>query len=163
MWDLYVAKCLGQNGAVIKIPKIRTMRKNADLEFRSLAEKNGMSESLKIQNDPRIIPSRRFLRKYYIDELPQVFYNVFWKRNMTLVGERPKSIDYWSKYPEAYRKRSLKNKPGFLGVHKYDTDRPQIKVCRRYQAEKKLRPYWTDIKYGAVIIWNVLTGKAKGE
>jgi lipopolysaccharide/colanic/teichoic acid biosynthesis glycosyltransferase len=158
----YICNCLGQNGASIKVPKIKTMRDGAEDELAELVADGQMNKDRKIENDPRVIPSRRWLRRGFIDETPQILYNLFWKRNMRLVGERPKSETYWEGYPRQFKARSLKSKPGFLGVHKYNSLKPCVKVGRKYQAEKKLRPVWTDIKYGSVIIFNILTGRARG-
>lgn len=161
--DIYVSNCLGKNGIEIQVPKIRTMRHGADEELSNLVEKGRMNANYKIENDHRIIPSKRFLRNFFLDEIPQFFYNVIYKRDMKLVGERPKTRDYWKSYPSRYKDRSLKSKPGFLGIHKYDNSNKGLKSGRRYQAEKKLRPVWTDIKYGSKIIFNILTDRAKGD
>jgi len=160
---IYIGNDLGKNGTTIRVPKIATMYPNAESQLTEAIEQQGFSNSYQISQDPRVIPQRRWLRRYFIDELPQVFYNVFLKRNMSLVGVRPKSEKYWDFYPRTHKKRSLQHKPGFLGVTKYDPSRTALQCERRYLAEKKLHPFCTDIKYALVIIYNILTRKAKGE
>ena len=68
---------------------------------------------LKMDNDPRITPIGRFIRKTSLDELPQ-FFNVL-KGDMSLVGTRPPTVDEYEKYtPE--QKRRLSFKPGITGL-----------------------------------------------
>ena len=67
----------------------------------------------KMDNDPRITPIGRFIRKTSLDELPQ-FFNVL-KGDMSLVGTRPPTVDEYEKYtPE--QKRRLSFKPGITGL-----------------------------------------------
>ena len=66
-----------------------------------------------MDNDPRITPIGRFIRKTSLDELPQ-FFNVL-KGDMSLVGTRPPTVDEYEKYtPE--QKRRLSFKPGITGL-----------------------------------------------
>ena len=71
----YTREVLGQYGTPIKIHKFRTMIKNAELEFVALAKENGVDGLGKIIDDPRITKFGRFLRRYGLDELPQI-YNI---------------------------------------------------------------------------------------
>ena len=103
------------------------------------------------------------MRRYFVDEILQLPYNVMYKRNMKLVGRRASSEAYWQYSSRQQKARALKYKPGFLGVHKYNPQRASEANERRYFAEKKLMPIWTDIKYGLVILYNVITGRTKGE
>jgi lipopolysaccharide/colanic/teichoic acid biosynthesis glycosyltransferase len=67
----------------------------------------------KLDNDPRVIPIGRFMRKYSIDELPQ-FWNVL-KGEMSLVGTRPPTEDEFRQY-EAHHRARLGIKPGLTGM-----------------------------------------------
>ena len=67
----------------------------------------------KIDDDPRIFPVGRFMRKYSIDELPQ-FWNVL-RGDMSLVGTRPPTLDEFEHY-EAHHRARLSNKPGLTGM-----------------------------------------------
>lgn len=81
-------KRLTKGGETFDMWKFRTMVVNADAIKDQLAASNEMSGPVfKMKNDPRITPAGRFLRKYSVDELPQLF-NVL-KGDMSLVGPRP--------------------------------------------------------------------------
>lgn len=90
--------------------KFRSMKINADLEKNSLLDKNERwgSPLFKIKNDSRITKFWKFLRKYSIDELPQLINVLKW--DMSLIWPRPHLPDEISKYKE-YQKRVLTIKP----------------------------------------------------
>lgn len=67
----------------------------------------------KMDDDPRIIPIGRFMRRTSLDEFPQ-FYNVL-KGDMSLVGTRPPTIDEYEQY-ELHHKMRLAAKPGITGM-----------------------------------------------
>ncbi|WP_281950374.1 sugar transferase [Nitrosophilus kaiyonis] len=90
---------VGQNGKFFKIYKFRTMVENA--------EKIGAQVTK--GNDPRITKIGKFLRKYKLDELPQLI-NVL-KGDMSLVGPRPEVPKYVKAYKKEYED-ILKVKPG---------------------------------------------------
>ncbi|NPA51580.1 MAG: sugar transferase [Aquificae bacterium] len=90
---------VGQNGKLFKIYKFRTMVENA--------EKLGAQVTK--GDDPRITKIGKILRKYKIDELPQLI-NVL-KGEMSLVGPRPEVPKYVKAYPKDYAE-ILKVKPG---------------------------------------------------
>lgn len=89
----YMQERVGQYGSPIKIIKFRTMVKNADcLETMLTPEQyEQYIKEFKLDDDPRLLPYNvgRFMRKLSIDEIPQIIYNVFFKRNMSVVGPRP--------------------------------------------------------------------------
>src|SRR3989344_4817485 len=114
MTIFYIRKALGKDCELINVPKFRTMYDDADNSLEDLVNSNGLDEKGKIKNDPRITKIGRVLRKYGIDELPQIPYNLIIKRNMKLVGIRPKPEKVWKRYPESHKIRALKNKPGFM-------------------------------------------------
>ena len=84
---------IGKNGKLFKCYKLRSMYVNADKIFEAYLSKNrqAQEEWNKFQklkdNDPRLTKVGKFIRKYSIDELPQIF-NVL-KGEMSLVGPRP--------------------------------------------------------------------------
>ena len=67
----------------------------------------------KMDNDPRITPIGRFIRKTSLDELPQ-FYNML-VGDMSLVGTRPPTVDEFEKYTPS-QKRRLSFKSGITGL-----------------------------------------------
>lgn len=112
---LYKQERIGLNGAPFFMLKFRSMRVGADKELKALLAAQGTSEQplFKIQNDPRITPVGRFIRKYSLDELPQ-FFNVL-GGSMSLVGPRPQIAAEVALYTDAARRRLLA-RPGVSGL-----------------------------------------------
>ncbi len=101
----------GLNGAPFTIFKFRTMTSNAEQLKHELAAMNEMSGPVfKVTNDPRITPFGRFLRKFSLDELPQLF-NVL-RGEMSLVGPRPLPVDEVRRFNDLAHRRRLSVKPG---------------------------------------------------
>ena len=94
--------------------KFRTMYTRADQEKHKLSAQNEMSGPVfKMRNDPRITPVGRFLRKYSLDELPQI-WSVF-KGDMGFVGPRPAGPHELINYKNWQRRRlSIKSGITFI-------------------------------------------------
>ena len=105
---------IGKNGRKFKIYKFRSMYMDAEQRKADLMEQNEMQGLMfKMENDPRIFPIGKFIRKYSIDELPQ-FWNIL-KGDMSLVGTRPPTEDEFIHY-EAHHRARLGIKPGLTGM-----------------------------------------------
>lgn len=105
---------VGKNGRQFKIYKFRSMYTDAEERKKELMAQNEMKGLMfKMEDDPRIFPIGKFMRKYSIDELPQ-FFNVL-KGDMSLVGTRPPTLDEFEQY-EAHHRARLGNKPGLTGM-----------------------------------------------
>jgi exopolysaccharide biosynthesis polyprenyl glycosylphosphotransferase len=101
----------GLNGAPFSIFKFRTMTTNAEQLKHELAAMNEMSGPVfKVTNDPRVTPLGKILRKYSLDELPQLF-NVL-HGEMSLVGPRPLPVDEVRRFNDLAHRRRLSVKPG---------------------------------------------------
>jgi len=101
----------GLNGAPFNIFKFRTMATNAEQFKHELAAMNEMSGPVfKVTNDPRITPVGKWLRKYSLDELPQLF-NIL-AGEMSLVGPRPLPVDEVKRFNDLKHRRRLSVKPG---------------------------------------------------
>jgi exopolysaccharide biosynthesis polyprenyl glycosylphosphotransferase len=99
----------GLNGRTFTMYKFRSMVENADTlkqQFQHLSERE---IAFKLRNDPRVTNLGRFLRKYSLDELPQLF-NIL-RGDMSLVGPRPPLPEEVVRY-EAWQKRRLRMRPG---------------------------------------------------
>ncbi len=111
---LYVSKRSGKKGVIFDLYKFRSMVRNADSYKETLKDKSEVEGPIfKIRNDPRLTNIGRFLRKYSIDELPQLI-NVL-KGNMSLVGPRPFPVEESNKIENKHIPR-LNIKPGITGL-----------------------------------------------
>ena len=116
---LYRQRRMGANGHIFRIYKFRTMVADADARKPELAHLNkhatahGDARMFKIPHDPRVTRVGAILRRYSIDELPQLL-NVI-KGDMTIVGPRPLILEEDRHVPAWARKR-LDLKPGITGV-----------------------------------------------
>ena len=140
--------------------KFRTMYTRADQEKHKLSAQNEMSGPVfKMRNDPRITPVGRFLRKYSLDELPQI-WSVF-KGDMGFVGPRPAGPHELINYKK-WQRRRLSIKPGITCLWQVN-GRNDISSFDDW-AELDLEyidnwSLWLDIKIMAKTIPTVLAGK----
>jgi exopolysaccharide biosynthesis polyprenyl glycosylphosphotransferase len=110
----YAAERVGRKGRRFRCYKLRTMVVDADARkeaLRNANERNG--PFFKMKNDPRITRCGRWLRKYSLDELPQL-WNVL-RGDMSLVGPRPHPVDDFERYTLENLRR-LDVKPGITGL-----------------------------------------------
>jgi exopolysaccharide biosynthesis polyprenyl glycosylphosphotransferase len=111
---LFTQKRVGRNGRVFNMYKFRSMYVDAEEKKGELLEKNEMNGLMfKMDDDPRITPIGRFLRKTSLDEFPQ-FYNIL-RGDMSLVGTRPPTVDEFNNY-SYYHKKRLSFRPGLTGM-----------------------------------------------
>jgi exopolysaccharide biosynthesis polyprenyl glycosylphosphotransferase len=111
---IYVAPRVGKKGKQFNCYKLRTMVEGADASKEKLRETNERNGPFfKMRNDPRITRPGRWLRKFSIDELPQLV-NVL-LGDMSLVGPRPHPIDDYERYSLEDLRR-LDVKPGITGL-----------------------------------------------
>jgi len=110
----YRQRRAGLDGRPFEIWKFRTMRRDADgLRDQLREESQADGPILKIVNDPRVTPFGRFLRRWSLDELPQLL-NVL-GGSMSLVGPRPHPFDDVEEY-DSRDYRRLIAKPGMTGL-----------------------------------------------
>lgn len=114
---IFVQKRIGKNGKEFDFYKFRSMVPNADEVLFKMLEENEeiakeYAENKKLKDDPRITKIGHFIRRYSIDELPQLI-NVL-KGDMTLVGNRP-YLPREKKDMGKYFNDIVKTKPGITG------------------------------------------------
>jgi exopolysaccharide biosynthesis polyprenyl glycosylphosphotransferase len=110
----YSQRRVGKDGREFTIFKFRTMVRDADRIKRQLASANeGAGVLFKMRKDPRVTRVGSILRRYSIDELPQLF-NVL-TGAMSLVGPRPPLPEESARYEPDVRRRLLV-KPGLTGL-----------------------------------------------
>ncbi len=110
----YLQTRLGRDNRRFRMVKFRSMRRGADREKKELLGLNESSGPLfKMRSDPRVTGVGRILRRWSLDELPQLL-NVI-TGSMSLVGPRPPLPEEVSEYSERQMKR-LQTVPGITGV-----------------------------------------------
>jgi lipopolysaccharide/colanic/teichoic acid biosynthesis glycosyltransferase len=107
---LFPCNWVGKNGRVFTGFKFRSMTDKAEAMEASLQARNEMKgPAFKITNDPRITPVGKVIRKFSIDELPQL-WSVF-KGDMSLVGPRPPRVHEYAQFTD-FQKQKLAVTPG---------------------------------------------------
>ena len=135
---------LGRNGEVFELIKFRTMYKDAD---KILEEKLACDPELrrewdcyqKIKKDPRITPIGRLLRKFSLDELPQL-WNVL-MGEMSLVGPRPIMVNQRDLYGECF-KEYVRVSPGMTGLWQV-SGRNGTSFARRAELDSEYIQRWS--------------------
>jgi exopolysaccharide biosynthesis polyprenyl glycosylphosphotransferase len=111
---IYRQSRIGRGGEAFTMLKFRTMKADSESMLEELRTEHGIvTPMFKLDQDPRITRVGRFLRRWSLDELPQLF-NVL-GGSMSLVGPRPHPLDDVNRYElAAYRRLALK--PGMTGL-----------------------------------------------
>jgi len=105
---------VGLHGRPFRMLKFRTMVENAEALKAQLAQQNEMDGPVfKMKKDPRITPIGKFLRKFSVDELPQLV-NVL-RGDMSVVGPRPPVPSEVAKY-QVWQRRRLSVRPGLTCI-----------------------------------------------
>jgi lipopolysaccharide/colanic/teichoic acid biosynthesis glycosyltransferase len=111
---LFVQRRIGYRCAEFDMYKLRTMSDGAERHESQLASAQAGRTFLKIADDPRVTPVGRVLRRFSIDELPQL-YNVI-RGDMSLLGPRPLLRSDLHRFPRASLMRRFAMKPGLSGL-----------------------------------------------
>ncbi|MFZ0394904.1 MAG: sugar transferase [Terracidiphilus sp.] len=110
----YRSERVGRKGRIFKCTKFRTMIPDADLKLAGLMHLNERNGAFfKLSNDPRITRVGRFLRKFSIDELPQLFDVL--RGELSIVGPRPPIASEVMQY-DVHHLRRLEVTPGITGL-----------------------------------------------
>lgn len=151
---------VGKNGRHFKFYKFRSMVVNADRLKDELLKQNESLEGVifKMKRDPRVTPVGRFIRKFSIDELPQLF-NVL-RGDMSLVGPRPPLPREVELYTLEDRKR-LHVIPGITCIWQV-SGRSEIPFKQQVELDKEYirsRSFWKDMLILLKTIPVVILGK----
>lgn len=101
----YKQERVGRDDRLFNLLKFATMFKDSP---------NMEGGNITSYNDPRVLPFGKFLRKYKINELPQII-NV-WLGDMSIIGRRPTVIEHYDYYDDKVKNIISKNKPGLSGI-----------------------------------------------
>ncbi len=150
---------VGSQGKPFTIYKFRSMYADAEARLNSLQALNERREGLlfKIKNDPRVTPIGRILRRYSIDELPQLI-NVL-KGDMSLVGPRPPLPVEVAQYSDDVRRRLLV-RPGVTGLWQV-SGRSDLEWVESVRLDLRYVENWSLI-YDFEILWKTFYAVLRG-
>jgi hypothetical protein len=153
---------VGKHGRIIGIYKFRTMHPYSEFLQDYWIRKYGYNSKGKPANDWRITRWGKYMRKLWLDELPQMI-NVF-RGEMKLVGLRPISLARYREFPEDMQIERIKHKPGcfppYVALNMPD-DKGNIEAERIYLRELAGHPYTTDLRYFWKAVYNIVTNKIR--
>jgi lipopolysaccharide/colanic/teichoic acid biosynthesis glycosyltransferase len=156
---IFRQKRIGKDGRLFDMFKIRTMVKGAE-QFPPQAEKRDSNGSLiyKIKDDPRVTRVGRVLRRFSIDELPQLF-NVL-DGTMSLVGPRPE-VPHLIKEYQPWQHRRFSVLPGMTGWWQINSRNIQPMHLHIEDDLYYIQNYsiWLDLQIIVRTVWVVLIGK----
>ena len=159
---LFKMRRIGKNGKIIRIYKFRTMHPYSEYIQNFIYNLNGSGNGDKITDDFRVASWGKFLRKYWLDELPMILN--FMKGDVKLVGVRPLSQTKFNLYPPDLQKLRNSTKPGL--VPPFYSDMPKtfdelLESEKKYLLAYKKNPVKTDIKYFFKCWYNIVIKKAR--
>jgi lipopolysaccharide/colanic/teichoic acid biosynthesis glycosyltransferase len=154
---IFKMKRVGKNGKIISVYKFRTMSPYSEYIQGKIIQDNKLDKGGKIKDDFRITFYGKFLRKYWIDELPMIINWI--KRDLKIVGVRPLSEDYFGRYPKDLQELRIKTKPGLVPPYYVDLPVTFEEICdseRKYLIQYFKNPIKTDFNYFFKAAWNIL-------
>lgn len=157
-------KRIGKYGKLINVYKIRTMHPYSEYIQEYIYNTNKLEEGGKFKDDFRITTLGKILRKFWIDEIPMLL-NLF-NGDIKLVGVRPLSKQFFSLYPEDFRKIRSKYKPGLFPPYYKDLPKSFDQIIeseKKYLEAYSKNPVITDIKYFSTIIYNIIFKRARSK
>ena len=146
----------GKNGKKISVYKVRTMQPYSEYIQDFVIEKNGLNEDGTIKNDFRITKVGKFLRKYWLDELPMLIN--FFRGDLKLIGFRPLSDTKLSIYPKEFLPIRNRHKPGLIPPFYVDNPTNFEEVVeseKKYIKQYEAKGFITDVKYFFLFLNNV--------
>jgi exopolysaccharide biosynthesis polyprenyl glycosylphosphotransferase len=150
---------VGRGGRVFRLIKFRSMYVGAEHDRADLQAQNVNSDGVlfKMPDDPRVTRVGRFIRKYSLDELPQLL-NVLTGR-MSLVGPRPNLPSEVAGYGDDMRRRLLV-KPGITGLWQI-SGRNDLTWAETVQLDLRYVENWS-LGYDLMILWKTPLAVARG-
>ena len=151
-------KRYGKNNKIINIYKFRTMHPYSEYLHDFTLRKYGYSKKGKPKNDFRLTPWGKILRKFWIDEIPQL-YNLL-KGDLKLVGIRPVGLRFYDDIPLDLQKMRKPLKPGcippYVCLNKNSDLKSVFESEKRYINDYNKSPIITDLIYLFYAFINIL-------
>ena len=160
---IFKMRRIGKGGRIFHVLKFRTMHPYSEYLQDYVLKRNGYAASGKPADDFRLTPWGKFMRRYWLDELPQLL-NVL-KGEMKLVGVRPVSPRYFEDIPPHLQELRVTQKPGCIPPYVALDRKPSVegvlKAEEEYLLEKKRNPYFTDTRYFFQAIYNIVVKRKR--
>jgi hypothetical protein len=153
---------IGHHGRPITVYKFRTMHPYAQYIQSYVFEQNNLAEGGKFKDDFRITKWGRWIRKFWIDEIPMI-WNIL-RGDLKLVGVRPLSEHYLSLYSADHKALRVQGKPGLIPPFYADLPKnlEEIQASEsRYIHAYVRAPYSTDFHYCVKAFQNIFLKKAR--
>jgi exopolysaccharide biosynthesis polyprenyl glycosylphosphotransferase len=156
---LFRQRRVGLHGRDFTVLKFRTMYVGSDQLQNELLDQNEYNGVLfKMARDPRVTTVGRILRRYSLDELPQI-WNVL-AGSMSLVGPRPPLRSEVDRYPGDLRRRRLLVKPGITGLWQV-SGRSDLSWEETIRLDLQYVENWS-VLLDAAVLWKTLLAVASG-
>jgi lipopolysaccharide/colanic/teichoic acid biosynthesis glycosyltransferase len=160
---IYKFPRVGQNGKIIGVYKIRTMHPYSEYLQDYVVNTNGYGSNGKPANDFRVPSWAKFVRRYWLDELPQLA-NVL-KGDMKLFGVRPVTDRYFQDIPKHIQKLRLSQKPGcippYVAYNKVSSKESVLMAEEDYLLLNK-KGVLVDLKFIVMAVKNIIFNKKRG-
>lgn len=150
-------KRIGKGGKLINVLKFRTMHPYSEYLQDYIFRKHHLQEGGKFHNDFRITTLGRFMRKFWLDELPMLI-NLL-RGDCKLVGVRPLSPQYFNLYTPELRKQRIRYKPGLIPPFYADMPKTLEEIMaseQHYLDQYEKNPFMTDLKYLFRALYNII-------
>jgi len=152
----------GKNGKYINVYKFRTMHPYSEFLQDFIYKRNGSTTGDKFDSDFRVASWGKFMRKFWIDELPMLINLI--KGDIKLVGVRPLSAQKFYLYSEELQELRKRHKPGLIPP--FYADLPQnfdelMESEKKYLLAYEQRPLITDCKYFFKVMKNIFFNNAR--
>jgi lipopolysaccharide/colanic/teichoic acid biosynthesis glycosyltransferase len=157
---LFTQPRVGRNGEIFRMIKFRTMYVDGDSRLAELIGNRELSSGqlLKVESDPRVTPVGRVLRKFSLDDFPQMI-NVL-TGSMSIVGPRPPMPTEAARYGNNLRRR-LNVKPGLTGLWQV-SGRSTLAWDEAVRLDLSYVDNWS-LALDARIIWKTFGTMARGD
>ena len=154
---------VGKNGKIIGVYKVRTMHPYSEYLQDYMVKTYGYASNGKLANDFRIPKWAKFVRRYWLDELPQLI-NVA-KGEMKIFGARPVTKRYFQDIPENIQKLRLSQKPGcippYVAFNRPSSKESVLSAEENYLRLKK-KGVFVDLKLAFVAVKNIVFKGKRG-
>ena len=159
---VFKQKRIGLNEKLIYTYKFRTMHPYSEYLHKYMLENFKLDKTGKIKNDFRVTGWGRFMRRYWIDELPMII-NLL-QGDLKLVGLRPVSPSFFSIYPDDFKEKRVAIRPGLVPSLYVDMPKSEKKIFeseKKYLERHEKHPIRTDIYYFFKVMYNIFFRKAR--